>query len=150
MPQQAASKVGTPQSQDPQAMIVEEIIVTARKREERRDNVPASLSVFDQAQLRLMDVTSGKDLTRITPGAYVIDNGSGFNDEFLIRGEGAARQNNAETGVGLYRNGVFVAGGNAGGRNFVPIDFLMSVQLPSFGDPKDRFTVAMHLAGLSI
>lgn len=101
----------------------QQIIVTARKREERLEDVPAAVSFFDPAYLDAMSVESGKDLTRIAPGLYVIDNGSGFNDEFLIRGEGAARQNNAETGVGLYRNGMFVPGGNAGGRNFVPIDF---------------------------
>jgi iron complex outermembrane receptor protein len=104
--------------------VLEEVVVTARKREERLEDIPSSLSYFDEQYLKDLDVGSGKDLTRIAPGLYVIDNGSGFNDEFLIRGEGAARQNNAETGSGLYRNGVFIPGGNAGGRNYVPIDFL--------------------------
>jgi iron complex outermembrane receptor protein len=105
------------------ASAVQQIVVTARKREERLEDVPAAVTYFDSAYLEALDVESGKDLTRITPGLYVIDNGSGFNDEFLIRGEGAARQNNAETGAGLYRNGMFIPGGNVGGRNFVPIDF---------------------------
>jgi iron complex outermembrane receptor protein len=102
---------------------LEEVVVTARKRAERIEDIPTSVSFFDEQYLKDLDVTSGKDLTRITPGIYVIDNGSGFNDEFLIRGEGASRQNNAETGSGLYRNGMFIPGGNAGGRNYVPIDF---------------------------
>lgn len=102
---------------------VEEIVVTARKRRERLSDVPSSITYYDSQTLDDADVGTGKDLTRLTPGLTVIDNGSGFNDEFLIRGEGAARQNNAETGSGLFRNGVFIAGGNAGGRNFVPIDF---------------------------
>jgi iron complex outermembrane receptor protein len=104
-------------------VVEEEILVTARKREERLEDVPSSITFLDAQFLEDQSVGTGKDLTRVTPGLYVIDNGSGFNDEFLIRGEGAARQNNAETGAGLYRNGVFVAGGNAGGRNYVPIDF---------------------------
>lgn len=103
--------------------VLEEVVVTARKRAERLEDIPSSVSYFDEQYLKDLDVGSGKDLTRIAPGLYVIDNGSGFNDEFLIRGEGAARQNNAETGSGLYRNGVFIPGGNAGGRNYVPIDF---------------------------
>ena len=102
---------------------VEEIVVTARKRRERLSDVPSSVIYYDSQTLEDADVGTGKDLTRLTPGLSVVDNGSGFNDEFLIRGEGAARQNNAETGSGLFRNGVFIAGGNAGGRNFVPIDF---------------------------
>lgn len=146
-PQQAAPIAAARPAQDPQLQVVEEVIVTARKRAERRDDVPASLSVFDQAYMKAMDVASGKDLTRITPGAYVIDNGSGFNDEFLIRGEGAARQNNAETGVGLYRNGTFIAGGNAGGRNFVPIDFFDVGSVTVLRGPQGSFYGRNALGG---
>ena len=123
------------------------IVVTARRREERLQDVPASLSYFDAQYLEDLDVTSGKDLTRITPGLYVIDNGSGFNDEFLIRGEGAARQNNAETGSGLYRNGVFVPGGNAGGRNFVPVDFFDVGSVTVLRGPQGSFFGRNALGG---
>ena len=118
----SGAKAQTAASQASQGGL-EEVVVTARKRAERIEDIPTSVSFFDEQYLKDLDVTSGKDLTRITPGIYVIDNGSGFNDEFLIRGEGASRQNNAETGSGLYRNGMFIPGGNAGGRNYVPIDF---------------------------
>jgi len=123
------------------------IVVTARKREEQLEDVPASLSYFDSQYLQDLDVGSGKDLTRITPGLYVIDNGSGFNDEFLIRGEGAARQNNAETGSGLYRNGVFVPGGNAGGRNFVPVDFFDVGSVTVLRGPQGSFFGRNALGG---
>jgi len=123
------------------------IVVTARKREEQLEDVPASLSYFDSQYLQDLDVGSGKDLTRITPGLYVIDNGSGFNDEFLIRGEGAARQNNAETGSGLYRNGVFVPGGNAGGRNFIPVDFFDVGSVTVLRGPQGSFFGRNALGG---
>ena len=123
------------------------IVVTARRREERLEDVPASLSYFDAQYLEDLGVGSGKDLTRITPGLYVIDNGSGFNDEFLIRGEGAARQNNAETGSGLYRNGVFVPGGNAGGRNFVPVDFFDVGSVTVLRGPQGSFFGRNALGG---
>ena len=119
----ATQGAGASQSQSSTKEGVEEIVVTARKRRERLSDVPSSITYFDNRMLEDADVGSGKDLTRLAPGLTVIDNGSGFNDEFLIRGEGAARQNNAETASGLFRNGVFIAGGNAGGRNFVPMDF---------------------------
>lgn len=142
-----AATLVQPAAQTGERPLIEEIIVTARKREERLDDVPVSITVFDQSYLEAMDVGSGKDLTRITPGAYVIDNGSGFNDEFLIRGEGAARQNNAETGVGLYRNGVFIAGGNAGGRNFVPIDFFDVGSVTVLRGPQGSFYGRNALGG---
>lgn len=126
---------------------LEEIVVTARKRAERLEEVPASITYFDEEYLRDLDVGSGKDLTRITPGLYVIDNGSGFNDEFLIRGEGASRQNNAETGSGLYRNGMFVPGGNAGGRNYVPVDFFDVGSVTVLRGPQGSFFGRNALGG---
>lgn len=101
----------------------EEIIVTARKREERIENVPAAASAFSGQDLKAFGVQSGLDLTQFTPGVTAINNGSGINNEFIIRGEGATRQNNSETGSGLYRDEMFIPGGNAGGRDFAPIDF---------------------------
>ncbi|MBU6377487.1 MAG: TonB-dependent receptor [Gammaproteobacteria bacterium] len=126
---------------------LEEIIVTARKRAERLEDIPASISYFDEQYLKDLNVGSGKDLTRITPGIYVIDNGSGFNDEFLIRGEGAARQNNAETGSGLYRNGLFIPGGNAGGRNYVPVDFFDVGSVTVLRGPQGSFYGRNALGG---
>lgn len=128
-------------------LIADTIVVTARKREEQLEDVPASISFFDAQYLQDLSVGSGKDLTRVTPGLYVIDNGSGFNDEFLIRGEGAARQNNAETGSGLYRNGVFVPGGNAGGRNFVPVDFFDVGSVTVLRGPQGSFFGRNALGG---
>jgi iron complex outermembrane receptor protein len=130
-----------------QAGALQEIIVTARKRAERLEDIPASISYFDEQYLKDLSVSSGKDLTRITPGIYVIDNGSGFNDEFLIRGEGAARQNNAETGSGLYRNGLFIPGGNAGGRNYVPIDFFDVGSVTVLRGPQGSFYGRNALGG---
>jgi iron complex outermembrane receptor protein len=125
----------------------DEIIVTARKREERLEDVPSSVTFLDGQFLQDQGVGSGKDLTRVTPGLYVIDNGSGFNDEFLIRGEGASRQNNAETGAGLFRNGVFVPGGNAGGRNYVPIDFFDVGSVTVLRGPQGSFYGRNALGG---
>lgn len=126
---------------------LDEIVVTARKRSERLEEIPASITYFDEEYLRDLNVGSGKDLTRITPGLYVIDNGSGFNDEFLIRGEGASRQNNAETGSGLYRNGMFIPGGNAGGRNYVPIDFFDVGSVTVLRGPQGSFFGRNALGG---
>ncbi|MFY7853539.1 MAG: TonB-dependent receptor plug domain-containing protein, partial [Brevundimonas sp.] len=112
----------TASSQDA-ATEVEEIIVTARRRAETLDQIPASADVVLGEQLDTRGVDSGKDLTRQVAGLQVIDNGTGVSDEFVIRGEGNTRQNNAESGSGLYRDGIFVPGGNIGGRNYVAADF---------------------------
>ena len=116
-----------------------EIVVTARKREERIEDVPIAASAFSGDDLRAFGVQSGLDLTQFTPGVTAINNGSGLNNEFIIRGEGATRQNNAETGSGLYRDEMFIAGGNVGGRDFAPLDFFDAARIEVLRGPQGSY-----------
>jgi iron complex outermembrane receptor protein len=102
---------------------LEEVIVTARKRAERLQEVPSSGIALDAETLKELAVNDGKSLIAQAPGALVIDTGPSFDNEIIIRGAGAGRQTNAEVAAGLYRNGAFIAGGNLGGRNFNTMDF---------------------------
>ncbi|TPE60483.1 hypothetical protein FJQ54_10785 [Sandaracinobacter neustonicus] len=102
---------------------VEDIIVTGRRRTESLERLPSAGDVIRSETLEDRGVETGKDLSHLIPGVQVLDNGTGMNDEMIIRGEGATRQNNIEPGAGLYRDGMFIAGGNVGGRNFVGLDF---------------------------
>lgn len=54
-------------AQDSGAMVWEEIVVTAQKREQRVQDVPLSISVIDQAQLERQQVNSLMDLMRVAP-----------------------------------------------------------------------------------
>lgn len=63
-----------------------DIIVTARRVEERLQDVPISITVFSQEQLRTRNVLSGDDLAKITPG---LTSNSQFGNEhsaFTLRG----------------------------------------------------------------
>lgn len=46
---------------------IQEVIVTARRVEERLQDVPISMTVFNQAQLTERNVLSGRDLAMYTP-----------------------------------------------------------------------------------
>jgi iron complex outermembrane receptor protein len=63
-----------------------EIIVTARRVEERLQDVPISITVFNQEQLNRNNVTNAVDLANITPSLSVNNNFGNENASFAIRG----------------------------------------------------------------
>ena len=70
---------------------LEEIVVTATRREERLQDVPISVVAFDQSKLDEQGVKSIDDLARVSPGFNLQRNGAAYsyNDEFTdvnIRG----------------------------------------------------------------
>jgi len=62
---------------------LEEITVTAQRREERLSDVPMSIAAISQADLDQRGLKDIDDLTRVTPGITFIRNGTAgsFNDE---------------------------------------------------------------------
>jgi iron complex outermembrane recepter protein len=91
--------------------MLEEIIVSARKREEKLQETPLSITAFSATSLRNSDILRSDDLTRFTPNlkfeqAPTLQNAAGV----MIRGIGntdtiATR----DTGVGVYIDGVYMA-----------------------------------------
>ena len=67
----------------------EDIIVSARKRDERLQDVPLSVTVLSGQQLEAAQVTSVRDLSQIAPSLIALGSGSGSNATILaIRGIG--------------------------------------------------------------
>ncbi len=121
----AANTVFAQAQKGQEAQALEEVIVTARKREESIQKVPVSISVFggqlfaDQGRFTGLD-----DVIENIVGADLVDStGNPFNKEAIIRGAGTGRKENADSAVGLYFNGAYVAGGNSGGRTFSRSDY---------------------------
>ncbi|WP_428310661.1 TonB-dependent receptor [Hydrocarboniphaga sp.] len=63
-----------------------EVIVTARRIEEKLQDVPISITVFNQDQLSDLNVTSATDLAAFTPSLTANNNFGGENASFAIRG----------------------------------------------------------------
>jgi iron complex outermembrane recepter protein len=74
------------QTSNASANTLEEVIVTARRTEERLQDVPISISVFSQEQLMRNNVTSAIDLATVTPSLSVNNNFGNDNASFAIRG----------------------------------------------------------------
>jgi len=65
---------------------LEEVVVTARRREELLQDVPISITVFNQQQLDDQNVVNAADLATYTPSLSVNTRFGGENTSFAIRG----------------------------------------------------------------
>ncbi|HEX7853718.1 MAG TPA: TonB-dependent receptor [Sphingobium sp.] len=68
------------------ASVSGDIVVTARRVEERLQDVPISISVFSQQQLSNRNVVNSQDLARYTPSLSANSNFGNENSTFALRG----------------------------------------------------------------
>jgi iron complex outermembrane receptor protein len=76
------------------------IIVTARRIEERLQDVPISISVVDKDRISKANITSSEDLARVVPGLAVDSRYSSEQSSFSIRG--FTQQLRTSAAVGTY------------------------------------------------
>jgi iron complex outermembrane receptor protein len=76
----------SPGSSDSSSEDIAAIVVTARRVEERLQDVPISITVFNQEQLTKLDITTAADLAMFTPSLSVNTNFGIENSSFAIRG----------------------------------------------------------------
>ncbi len=100
-----------------------EILVQARRRAESIEDVPASVSVLSDDEMERLNVRDVADYTRQTPGAILISSGPQYLNDIALRGQGGGRLGFSESSTGIYRDGIYVAGGGFGGRSYGDIDF---------------------------
>ncbi len=87
---------------------IEEIIVTAQKREQNIQDVPISISAFDSTFLADAGVDDILELQFFVPGMTVYNNQSPAQTNFNIRGVGTAGNSlSLESSVGIYVDGVY-------------------------------------------
>jgi iron complex outermembrane recepter protein len=76
----------SPASSDTSSNDFSAIVVTARRVEERLQDVPISITVFNQEQLNKFNITTAADLATFTPSLSVNTNFGIDNSSFAIRG----------------------------------------------------------------
>lgn len=115
--------VATASGEEESAGNVGELVVTARRREERLSDVPVAASVIDQTALADRGgATSVLDLVSGQAGVRFFNTTSPINSEVSIRASPTARATSADPSVGLYRNGGYIGGGAVGGRSYSRLD----------------------------
>jgi iron complex outermembrane recepter protein len=113
LPGRAAAQVASvPAAVEP----VEQVVVSANKREQRVQDVGTSITAFSGEQLKQMGVVSAIDLTKVTPGLNLAGSYGGQNVSFAIRG--VVQQDfaaTAETPNGVYIDEGYVGVNNVAG-----------------------------------
>jgi iron complex outermembrane recepter protein len=73
-------------AQDDQGVAVEEIVVTATRREQNIQDIPINIASFDGNVLETRAITDLAELGRNVPGLYVVETGKRSGDAIVVRG----------------------------------------------------------------
>ncbi|WP_299329072.1 TonB-dependent receptor [Parasphingopyxis sp.] len=101
---------------------VPDIVVTARRREERLSDVPVSAFAVTNDDLFAAQADELSEVLRQIPGVAYVTSAGEFQDDIVIRGAGVGRIEVSPSATGLYRNGIFIAGG-VFGRRLTRLDY---------------------------
>lgn len=110
----ATSSISTVHAQEDEDFIddipvLEEIIVTARKRQESLQDTPVAVSALGAEALQEAGIYNTRDLQMTVPGLTFSEQGS-KTPSIYIRGVGQRESNAAlDPGVGVYINGIYIA-----------------------------------------
>jgi len=74
----------------PSANVLEEVTVTARRKEESLQSVPVSVTALSAETLREQSISTTEDLQQSTPGVYLAGSGGTENVVYQIRGQSKA------------------------------------------------------------
>jgi len=106
-----------------QAQVLEEIVVTAQKREQDISDVGISITAFSGEQLQQLGMTNTRDLDMHTPGLMVTDYGSGTTTAFTIRGSSQLDfADHQEPPVAVYLDGAYNSYLGGVGFNFFDLE----------------------------
>lgn len=90
---------------------LEEVIVTAQKREQSIQDVPIAMSAFTGDAMKTLGVTNASDLVNITPG-FALGTQAGSNRNYFLRGVGTSDVHlTAASAVGQYFDGITLTSG---------------------------------------
>lgn len=96
---------------DEQFVVLDEIIVTAQKREQNLQETPISLAAFDRDTMDMQRIKDMADVTAYAPNVQIVES-SGVGSGAVVAIRGTATVNPAvtwEPAVGVYLDGVFIA-----------------------------------------
>src|SRR6266702_4553520 len=114
----AAASIGVAQAE-----VLEEVVVTAQKREQKVSDVGISVTAFTGDQLKALNVSSTTQISEQTPGLIVTQFGGGTATVFNVRGAGQLDfDDQQEAPVAVYLDGAYVSFLGGVGFNFFDLD----------------------------
>ena len=103
------------------AQVLEEIVVTAQKREQSSQDVGIAITAFTGDQMKALGVTRSFDIASFSPGVHISGNLAGQNTQFSIRGVTQNDFNDIiEAPNAVYLDGAYIA--VAQGQTFAVFD----------------------------
>lgn len=87
---------------------IEEIVVTALKRQDSIQDVPISITAISGTFIENAGIDDIRDLTLYTPNFFVTTQNSIGNTQFVMRGVGSDGNSGIEPSVGVYVDGVYI------------------------------------------
>ena len=98
--------------EDEEESYIEEIIVTAEKREENLLDVPVTMTAFSAQSIEELGMTNSDDLEQLVPGLQFQDEGQQTGQGTTIRGIGTrlAGETHPDLAVATYVDGVYTLG----------------------------------------
>ena len=113
-------------------LVVEEVVVTARKREESAQDVPMSITAFSAESLERLGLESVFDIAKVTPGLAFNQSYGRMFDRPVIRG---MSQILGERTVAFVVDGVYIAGNISGTDvdDLEAVEVLKGPQAATFG-----------------
>jgi iron complex outermembrane receptor protein len=107
----AASAVAMPAAVSAQeagaALALEEIVVSARKRDEALEDVPVAISAFSAEEIESAGITRPQDFVSLTPNMQMVQTQNQGTSFIVVRGISQAR--NSEPSVAVMIDGVLMA-----------------------------------------
>lgn len=114
----------------------DELVVTARRRAEQLSDVPAAVTAITEADRQGLVLDRIEDYLRQVQGTTLVTSGPEYLNDISIRGQGSGRVGFTETATGLYRDGVYSAGGGFGGRTLNRLDLFDSARVEVLRGPQ--------------
>jgi iron complex outermembrane receptor protein len=104
---QAEEPQGRPASDAQAGAMLEEVVVSAQRREERMQDVPIAVNAFSGLQATAMGITDTSSLNGKVPSLNVSSHGG--NTNIFLRGVGSnVTGSNGEQAVAMYLDGVYI------------------------------------------
>ncbi len=98
---------------------IEEIVVTARQREEKLIDVPASITAFTEGTIKRASIERAEDFIALTPGVSFVDTAEVGDAQVSIRGINGSRD--AEANFAFIVDGILYTNPSAFNREFADL-----------------------------
>ena len=103
--------------------VLEEVIVTAQKREQSLQEVPIAVTAISSGELETLGLTDTKDLANHIPGLNISGTNNNSRPEVFLRGVGFEDfQSATGSPIQIYNDGVIVGGGFSGTTQLFDLD----------------------------